>query len=467
MTAATDGDVWDVVVVGGGGCGLAAALAAAEQGARVRVLEKDTELGGNTARSVGSVPGAGTRYQQAAGVQDSPDRFIRDLSVLTDGKGDGPRTEQMCRLSADLVHWLVDSGGIALTLTEDYRHVGHSVNRLHNPPSREGVELIAGLERAATALGATIDTSACVSEIRVDEGRVDLVVEGERVSGRSLVLATDGFGASAELKQEHCPEVAGLQYFGSPANTGDGIRWGVELGGQLADMTSYLGYAVMAVPREGEPTYQTLFSWTVPEMGGIAVDRQGRRFGNEDLGYSAFCDVVVRSSGGESFVVFDQRRLDYVAQHEQRFRLLAEREDTPFVLAESLAALAGGTGMREEHLRSSVEDYNAAAVGDAADPFGRALFGLGPLVAPFYACPTRAGLLTTQGGLLVDENARVLLQDGSALPTVYAGGSTAAGLSGPDGGRGYASGNGLLTALGYGMLAGRHAGRLHSSRLPA
>lgn len=462
MTAGPEAP-FDVVVVGGGGCGLTAAVAAAQQGARVRLLEKEAALGGNTARSVGSVPGAGTRFQQAARVTDTPQLFLDDLTRLTGAATPDPRAEQMCRLSAELVHWLVDEVGVELLLTEDYKHVGHSVNRLHNPRSREGVELVNALERTARELGVVVDTSSPVSGIRLVEDGAEVLVDGDVVRARSVVLGTDGFGGSVEMKHRYCPRVADLPYFGAPGNTGDGIRWGAQLGARLDNMESFLGYAVMGVPRTGEPTWETMFSWTVLEIGGFAVDAHGRRFHNEDVGYSAFADAVVSSAGGLSVVVFDERRLEYVSGYEQRFRLLAERPDTPMVSGSDVETLAAAVGLPPEELRRTLESYNTAAAGRAADVFGRQEFGLGPLVPPLYACRTQAGLLTTQGGLLVNENAQVVLEDGDVLPQVYAGGSTAAGISGADGGRGYASGNGLLTALGYGLLAGRHAGAAHAS----
>lgn len=453
---------WDLVVVGGGGCGLATSIAAVEGRLRVRLLEKTDHLGGNTARSVGSVPGAGTRFQADVGIADSPELFYEDLRRRADGQLDESSTRLMCGLSAELVHWLVDSAGVTLRLTEDYKHVAHSVNRLHNPPSREGAELIADLERTARERGVTIDLSSPVTGLQVDDGSVDIRVgsSGDSdsvVTSRAVVLATDGFGASNELKQQYCPDTASLPYFGAESNTGDGIRWGRDLGARLANMDSYLGYAVMAVPPGGAPTYQTLFSWTVLEIGGIAVDRNGRRFGDEDAGYSAFSDTVLHDGGGRAFVVFDQRILDSVTRHEPRFKSLVERLDSPVRCGADVGALAHAYGLPAENLQATLETYSQAARGDTKDVFGRRTFGLAPLQGTLYVCETRPGLLTTQGGLVVNSNAQVVLEDGTTLSNVYAGGSTAAGISGNRGAQGYASGNGLLTALGYGLLAGRHA----------
>jgi fumarate reductase flavoprotein subunit len=98
--------------------------------------------------------------------------------------------------------------------------------------------------------------------------------------------------------------------------------------------------------------------------------------------------------------------------------------------------------------------FNQSARGEAKDAFGRSNFGLGALKGPFYGCRVVPGLFHTQGGLRVDGNARVLRPDGTPIPGLFAGGGAAAGISGKAGALGYASGNGLLTAIALGRLAG-------------
>ncbi|MGH7155679.1 MAG: FAD-binding protein, partial [Acetobacteraceae bacterium] len=95
--------------------------------------------------------------------------------------------------------------------------------------------------------------------------------------------------------------------------------------------------------------------------------------------------------------------------------------------------------------------------GSRPDRFGRAALPI-PAAAPFYGALITGTLAHTQGGLVVDVNARVLRPDGTAIPNLYAGGGTAAGISG-DSADGYLSGNGLLSAYGLGLIAGEHAAR--------
>jgi fumarate reductase flavoprotein subunit len=97
--------------------------------------------------------------------------------------------------------------------------------------------------------------------------------------------------------------------------------------------------------------------------------------------------------------------------------------------------------------------------GELADPLGRDFTGRLPLAAPYHAVKVTGALFHTQGGLVVDEDARVLRSDGTPFPNLFAGGGAARGISGPSA-DGYIAGNGLLTALGLGKLAGRAAAKL-------
>jgi len=122
--------------------------------------------------------------------------------------------------------------------------------------------------------------------------------------------------------------------------------------------------------------------------------------------------------------------------------------------AGTLDELAAAFRLDPARLRAAVEDYNEGAL-RGEDRFGRKTFGKA-LEAPYYGAKVTGALAHTQGGLKVDVHARVLRPDGTVIPNLYAGGGTAAGISG-DGPDGYLSGNGLLSALGFGLIAGEHA----------
>lgn len=449
---------FDVAVLGGGGAGLASSISAAQRDLKVVVFEKSDRCGGNTARSVGSIPGAGSRFQAATGIEDSPELFLADVKGQTKGKFNHEGMRRLAQISAGLVHWLVDDVGVVLKLTQDYKHVGHSVNRLHNPPSREGGELIGTLVDVAEGLGVSILTKAPVTTVSPGpDGYTVQLESGDEFSVASVIIATDGFGADHQMMVDRCARFADLKYFGAPGNTGDGIRIGQSVGGTVDSMDSVLGYAIMGMPSESESAWDTMVSWTVVENGGVIVDSEGCRFGNEEVGYSAFVDTVVNHTNEPIYAIFDERIQNSVADHELRFKLLLERADSPVRPLSLARDTVLPYQLPRDAARRTLDAYLRAASGERADQFGRTEFGMAPLQGNLFVAKAEPSVLTTLGGLKVDGDARVLDTQGRPIESLYAAGGSAQTITGLSGASGYISGAGLLAALGYGYLAGRHA----------
>ncbi|MGH3316511.1 MAG: FAD-dependent oxidoreductase [Nocardioidaceae bacterium] len=445
----------DVVVVGAGGCGLAAALAAAEQGASVVVLEKRGAPGGNTALSTGSIPAAGSRYQAAAGIVDSPAQMTADLLRQSGAHEAENLVAVLAAASASLVEWLVEDHQVDLRLITDYKHVGHSVERLHAPPDRRGSSLMRDLLAAAQRSGVDIAVGNPVAELVVDDGEVvGVVVDGPRcgryeISCRSVVLAGNGFGNDRSMLEDWIPAVTAAQYFGAEGSTGETIRWCLDLGAQPANMGAYQGYATVAYP------HGSIVSWTTVEKGGVVLSPEGHRMGDETLGYSGFTEVV-SAHAKESYVVLDTRIRDYVSSHEPEFAELVTIGGV--VEASDVDEVALRMGAPVDVVGETLARYQAAARG-GADEFGRTDFGMAPLQPPYCVVRSVPAIFHTQGGTMVDDEARVVRSDGSPIPGLYAGGGVTAGLSGATGAAGYSSGNGLLSAIGLGRIAGEAAAR--------
>lgn len=452
---AGDGDMQvDVLVVGAGGAGLAAAIAAHEGGAVVAIAEKLARPGGNTAISTGSVPGAGTRFQRAAGIDDDPRRFESDLLALSGSHDADHLVHVLAGRSAELVEWLADVAGVRLDIITDYKHVGHSVPRLHAPSSRKGEDLTNDLLAAVDKRGIPLALRSPVVRITQDaDGAVSGAIVRDAsgsetsIAARKVILCVNGFAAAPELVKAHCPEIAGTMYVGARGSEGEALRWGGELGAGFGNMESYQGFATIIYPH-GE-----LLSWTTIEKGGIAVNARGDRFGDEAIGYSGFA-APVNAQEGPVTAIFDQKIYD-IAVKEPWFKEVLDYGGAR--KAETIEGLAEAIGVDASRLSETIEAYNAAAEGRSHDVHGRKDFGVAPLAAPFWYTQVVAALLSTQGGLMTDKDGRVLHEDGSPISNLFAAGGAVAGIAGRKGGVGYSSGSGLLHAIGLGWLAGQAA----------
>ena len=443
----------DIVVVGAGACGTAAALAAADRGLNILLLEKTRRVEGNTALSQGMVPAAGTRFQQEAGVKDTPEAMAEDIFRQNSYESDPELSLFLCRESKALVEWLVDRVGVDLRLITDFNYTGFSQFRIHAPPTRTGRELLAQMQ-AATSQRSNIQlvTECPVRFLLTDEaGNISGVVAGvtseERVKCRKVILACNGFGANREMLERYCPEIAHALYFNHPGNTGEGILWGMELGAAVEHMDAYQAHASIAASQG------LLVTWAVILNGGIQVNKEGKRFGNETRkSYSEYAQRVLRQSEGIAYDIFEEKTYQAVLAGFEEFRQLVETGAVK--RADSIKGLAQVLGLDASNLKSTTKAYNAARLA-GMDEFERTTFG-NELRPPLYGVQVTAALLHTQGGLKINTRAQVLRPDGSVLPNLYAGGGVAVGISG-SGADGYLAGNGLLAALGWGKVAGEDA----------
>lgn len=446
-----------VMVIGAGAAGHVAALAAREAGAEVVMLERDSLPAGSTALSSGLIPAAGTKAQAAAGVVDSPDRFAADILAKNRGLSDPGLVATLAATSGPAIDWLSERHGVPLSLVEGPLYPGHSVLRMHATPRRTGAELMGYLGTAATRAGVEIITDACATALYADaEGCLHGVriarPDGstEAIGCQALILACCGFGANPEMIARYIPEMTEGYAFGHPGNKGDGIRWGQELGAAVRDMGAYQGHAGIAVP------HSILITWALITEGAIQVNVDGRRFGNEADGHSERAASILQQPGRVAFDIYD----------EDRHAVGLDFEDYRAALAagairqgDDAAGLAEALGLPPDALAETLAEVEAMAAGRRADPFGRDFTTRPELIPPYFGVKVTGAMFHTQGGLVVDASARVQRAKGGRFPNLFAAGGTAAGVSGP-GAWGYLSGNGLLSAIGLGRIAGREAGTL-------
>lgn len=448
--------VADVLIIGAGGCGLTAALAACDSGADVVVLEQSKTPLGTTSMSTGLIPAAGTPEQQAENITDNPKQFFSDIMAKNKSGADPAIVERLCEISADTVRWLRDDHQVPLTLVEGFIYPGHSARRMYGTHNRTGEELMAALESAATAAGASVLTEATALTLLVDEGSAIQGVRYSRPDGsieeigcRALVLACCGFAANSELISKHIPELKHAVPHTHSASQGLATSWGEKIGAQIADMDAYQGHAGLAAGH-GIPIL-----WPSIMEGGVQVNRRGERFSNEARGYSEQAATVLAQPQKTVWSVFDERVESVLLQFND-YR--DAKSAGAIVRAEDLSALAESIGADLGVLEATFATVDDAIEGGQPDPFGRIFEPRHKLHPPYLAVKVTGAIFHTQGGLCVDTDARVLREDGTAFSNLFAGGGAARGISG-SGAAGYLAGNGLLTATSLGRIAGEQAAR--------
>jgi fumarate reductase flavoprotein subunit len=443
-----------VIIIGAGACGLTAALTLKDAGVESVLLERDAVPQGSTALSSGFIPACGTRWQRDIKVQDSAELLTADIEHKNDNGSDPAVVRAVAAGCGPALEYLADAHGIPFQVLEGFLYPGHSVARMHAVPEKTGTGLIGRLTAAAAKAGVDILTEAPVDGLYADEAGCITGVRIARADGsfesigcRVLILACNGYGGNHAMVQQYIPEIAHAEYAGHAGNQGEAVRWGEKLGAVPADMGAYQGHGSWATP------HGQLVTWALMMEGGIQVNAQGRRFWNEHEGYSEASQHVIAQPGRFAWNVYDQRLHQLGMTFPDYVELCKAGAIREAYSASSLASqLQLPVGVVEETL------YSCAAMqgGELRCPFGRD-FGTRPaLTAPYYAVKVTGALFHTQGGLEIDVHARVLRADGTPLPNLYAGGGAARGLSGAHV-WGYLSGNGLLSAVTQGRIAGLHA----------
>jgi fumarate reductase flavoprotein subunit len=433
----------DVVVAGAGACGAMAALRASENpDVVVAVLEKSMTEGCNAGVSSGSLAAGGTRFQRAAGIEDSAQRHTDDILANSGDERHRELVTALCGVAPDYVHWIADELGYPMEIGTDMARKGMSVPRLHADPARVGGgPLINHLRRIlADRPNVALLDEAPVTGLRVEDGVV-VGVRGRQgshdlvVSADVTVLATDGFAGNRALMQEFCVELGDPFHGGVSTATGDSIAWLRGLGAEFRNMSACL--------RHGQVTLRgTRVNPALPWLGAVLVNRRGERFVDEQAhGYSGLAGVIQDQPDERAVMIWDAEAQE-TAQHSEMMR---ESESAGALqTAPDVATLATALRLDPRQLAHALTPL----------PGRRALVG------PFHYAWLTHGVLTTQGGAAIDTSGQVLRADGSTIPGLRAGGGVAVGLAGKDS-AGYSSGNGLLSAFGMGWIVGNELANGH------
>jgi 3-oxosteroid 1-dehydrogenase len=470
---------FDVVVVGSGGGALTAAHLAQKQGLSTAVVEKTDKLGGTSAYSGGACWLPGSAVQQRASIADSTESARTYLDAILDHPdqqkveaflAEAPRLVAMLESDAALdFEWLpfpeyfdapgrVSWGRSIQPVNVKRDDLPQQVTDLVRPPVERdragqggrntlsgGQSLIARLLTAFVRDGGTVLTSHCVDALLVEDDRV-VGVQARTSDGdtqirarRGVLIAAGGFERNADWRAEHgVPGDAAWTMAPRDTNTGEPIAAAVAIGAAL-DLLDQGWFCPGLEHPDGSG------SFTLGFRGGVMVDQEGRRYANECLPYDRFGRLMAAAPGRiPSWFVFDSRE-------GGRLPAIAMPEGSPeehlaagtWVRAETLEELADLLGLPE--LGETVTRFNGFAATGVDEDYGRGADeydtffagGDGPNKAlvpidqpPFYAARFVLSDLGTKGGLVTDSAARVLREDGSVIPGLYATGNSSASVVG-------------------------------------
>lgn len=440
----------DVAILGAGAAGMFVALAAAEQGAQVLLCDPMPDRPNNFAISGGLFPAAGSALQRDGGeVGDSPERWLADLRAFAPGAVNEQIASSVAHALPDAAAFLSRALGPTLRWLPDVQGPGHALPRFHSVTPASGGAFHQALRERVWAHPQIAWCPARMSVKRRVGQPFELTTEAVATTCEAgqLVLAGGGFGADAELVARYIPGMAGALNNGSPTNDGSTLRLGLEWGAQVWGMDGYQGQG------HTHPGGATRLGMSIPTLGGLMLNRAGHRFVREDVGPSALAPLVLAQPQGLALEVFDAAIEAQLGNHSAYQQARAAGR---VIEADSVAELAERAGVDAAALQATLDQAARCAQGLTADPLGRAHFAR-VLQAPWRASWVTGALSHTQGGLLTDEQGRVLDEGQRWISGVYAVGGTAAGLSGR-GADGYLPGNGLAQAFGLGWRVAQALG---------
>lgn len=450
----------DVAVLGSGAAGLSAAVAAAETGASVMVLEKMPVVGGSSVLAVDYMASLGPRAEAILGKSLSVRSLYEEIMRSGGGRNDPELIEKMLLMTGDAYQWLT-SMGASLAVPVPVREGGEWAGfRTDTKGTTVGSEVVKALLRNAENRRVPIETLSRATEILMKEGRVEGVritdIRGDTiyVMAPAVVIATGSYAANPEMVVQHASErdrsLSAMDYStNAPGCTGDGLALGHMAGAAVRDL-ELLEFHPTMIATTGE-----IISSSVRSRGAILVNERGERFVNELAPRREVVQAMEKQSGHTAWLIVD----DGIMEKDEILRDHARR--IAAVAADSSRELAIRIGVDPKVLCKTLRTYREGRM-RSHDEFGRRTMESDLRQGRLYAYPVRAAVHGTSGGLVINEHAHVLREDGKPIPGLYAAGDVVSGLNGLE----RVSGMGLVAAVVFGREAGYAASRSARPDLP-
>ena len=485
----------DIVIVGAGGAGMTAAIAAANEGRDVVIVESQAMVGGNSVRATGGMNAAKTpaqdenEFNEAAGVektletaasewadneaitalantvaeqwaayQANPEGYfdsveLMELDTLIGGHGinDPALVEALCSNSADAIDWLAEQG-IELTSVSSFG--GASVKRIHRPVDSEGKTISVGsymiplLQAKCEELGVEFIMNTTANETLTDANGAAVGIAATdkngaavTVNAKAVVLATGGFGANLDMVVEYKPDLAGFMTTNAPGAQGQGIDMAVAIGAGTVDMDQIQIHPTV------EANTAALITEGLRGDGAILVNAEGNRFTDEVGTRDVVSAAEIAQTGSYSWLVIDQAMVDASSVIQGYIK------NGYTVSGETYEELAEAMGVDAAAFAATMEKWNAAVAAGVDEEFGRTSFANPLDTAPYYAIKVTAGIHHTMGGLTINPQTQVLAGDGTVIDGLYAAGEVTGGVHGGN----RLGGNAVADFTVFGRIAGEQA----------
>jgi fumarate reductase flavoprotein subunit len=455
----------DLVVIGGGGAGVAAALTAIQNGAKnIILLEKESALGGTSATAGGIIWAAETNIQNEAAVKTSRDEAFQEYMEFNHYDRVDPRVVRaFINETAETMKWLEENGigyvtGMGYSLspkdnTGAIRNFGRTIDKLASKFTAAGGKVL--LNTSAEKISRGTDGKINSVTVRDQNGKTT------QINTKSVILASGGFTGNEELLKKYFPEYWDSKAYHTEAvktNAGDGITLAVDAGAALNSYATLVREPAYTF-YEGENGFNRLCS-----QANAWVNKRGERFQNEKWEGNSSVNPLLRQPGKIGFALFDDKSVDSISG-----RLKSQGQDADlkaFYNSESKKGewvkvsdnwddIARWMGADPKVLKTTVDEYNSFCAKGHDAVFGKDTNSLNALlIPPFYAVKFGPLMIDTYGPVRINERMEVLDKGDNPIPGFYAGGAICGQMQGRDY---HFFGGALSFAVNSGRIAAKNA----------
>jgi fumarate reductase flavoprotein subunit len=458
---------YDVVVVGSGFAGHAAAAEAAADETKVVILEKMPTYGGNSIINGGVYASSDDKfhYRQKLNLgDDSPKLHMEDTLKGGDYYNIPALVKVLAENATDALNWMIDEGGAEIRPTV-FRTGGHSAARTHAAKAGVGREYVEALKRICEKRGVKIQVGSEVSWIWRKDANPESPVLGVEVKKgrtvynirikRGLILAAGGFSQDIKMRMAHYPLLTpDFNCTNQKGATGEIIRYSQAIGADTIQL-NFIQLYPFADPDTGTLDTPALYPFNGPGTGIVYVTKLGKRFVNEmdRRDVCSFAQLKLGPTMRPTFTIFsDEMVSKFGGSHEE---VEAGVKKGRFVQADSIGELAQKAGLPPDALMDTINKHNKYLT-EGKDPefnkpINKDMFLL--VNGPFYAVAQWPAVHFCMGGLRINTDAQVVDIFGNVIPKLYAAGEVTGGIHGSN----RLGSNSIPTCVVYGRIAGTNA----------